>query len=67
MKPDRWQKVEQLYQAALEREESPWAFISFNPAHPTPAGWHRPQARPDKSINPPLRFPEGNSTSSSAL
>jgi hypothetical protein len=55
MKPDHWHKVDQLYQAALEREESRRAtFIKES------------RAAPDRPVIPPLRFPAGNSTSSSA-
>ena len=68
MKPDHWQKVEQLYRAALEREESQQAtFIKESSADDEELR-HYNQVTPNRSVNPsPLRFPAGNSTSSSAL
>lgn len=56
MKPDHRQRVEQLDHTALEREECRRAtFIKES------------SVAPDRPVIPPLRFPAGNSTSSSAL
>jgi hypothetical protein len=67
MKPDHWQKVEQPYHTALEREEGQRATFIKESSPDDEEPRHHNQVKPDRSVIPPLRFPAGSSTSSSAL